>query len=98
MLVKEYTLQGALMKDPNEDLRQKEEDLARIRREIESLQVAASLLSDEMISDEPAQKKESAAERTLDRGAGSEATGTDGLFSSITGSRSRLWSVLKRGK
>lgn len=86
------------MKDPNEILRQKEEDLARIRHEIESLQVVASLLSDELTSDEPDTKKESAGEKTVDRDTGSEATGTDGLFSSIAASRTSLWKVLKRGK
>jgi hypothetical protein len=86
------------MKDINEVLRQKEEDLARLRHEIESLQVVASLLSDELTSDEPTEKKESAAEKTVDDGTGSEATGTDGLFTSIADSRSSLWNVLKRGK
>ncbi len=86
------------MKDPNEVLQQKEEELARVRHEIESLQVVASLLSDEPSSEEPAKKKENVAEKTVGRGAGSQATGTDGLFSSVTSSRSSLWNLLKRGK
>lgn len=86
------------MKDPNEILRQKEEELTRVRHEIESLQVAASLLSDEPTSEELAKKKESAAEKTVERGTGAQATGTDGLFSAVTPSRSSLWSLLKRGK
>jgi hypothetical protein len=83
------------MKDPYEVLRQKEADLVRVRHEIESLQVVASLLSDEVTSDDLNKKKESAAEKTLERGSGSEATGTDGLFSSIPVSRPSWW---KRGK
>lgn len=86
------------MKDPNEVLRQKEEDLARLRQEIESLQLVASLLSDELTSDQAAKKKEGGTEKTSDHDAGSEATGTDGLFSSIAGPRSSLWKVLKRGR
>lgn len=86
------------MKDPNEVLRQKEEELARLRHEIESLQVVASLLSDEPIPDEPDQKKESATGKTIDTGAASEATGTDGMFSSVTASRPNFWNILKRGK
>ena len=40
------------MKDPYEVLRQKEADLARLRHEIESLQLVASLVSDDETSDE----------------------------------------------
>jgi hypothetical protein len=86
------------MKDPYEVLRQKEADFARVRQEIESLQVVASLLSDDLTSDELTKKKESAAEKTLDRGFASEATGTDGLLSPIAASRQSFWKSLKRGK
>lgn len=86
------------MKDPNEILRQKEEELARVRQEIESLEIAAFLLADEPPADKPVQKKESAGEKAVDRGTASEATGTEGLFSSAVPSRSRFWNVLKRGK
>ena len=91
------------MKDPNEILRQKEEELARLQHEIESLQIVAPLLCDEPapelpMKDEVVKKKDSAAEKTYDPGAGSEATGTDGpLFGSVA-SRPSLWNVLKRGK
>ena len=50
------------MKDVYEVLQQKEQDIARVRHEIESLHVAATLLSDDPISDELTQKKENAAE------------------------------------
>jgi hypothetical protein len=65
------------MKDVYEVLRHDDHDLARVRHEIESLNVAANLLSDDPISDELTQKKESSAEWTWDRGPGSKATGTD---------------------
>ena len=64
------------MKDAYEVLRQKEADLARLRHEIESLRVVASLLSDDLPSDELTKKRESSAERTLGRSP--KATGTDG--------------------
>ena len=86
------------MKDAYEVLQQKEAGLARVRHEIESLQVVASLLSDDLTSDELAKQKESSAEKTLDRGPGSEATGTGGLFSSIAVSRPSFWKALKREK
>jgi hypothetical protein len=86
------------MKELSEVLRQKEADLARVRHEIESLQVVSSLLSDDLTSDDLTRKKESSAEKTLDRGPGSKATGTDGLFSSIPVSRPSWWKALKRGK
>jgi hypothetical protein len=79
------------MKDPYEVLRQKEADLARLRHEIESLQLVASLLSDDVTSDDLNRKKERAAEKTLDHGSGSEGTGTDGLISTIPGSRPSWW-------
>jgi hypothetical protein len=86
------------MKDVYEALQQKEADLARVRHEIESLQIVASLLSDDLTSNQLTKKKESSAEKTLDRGPGSEATGTDGLFSSIPVLRPSFWKALKREK
>jgi hypothetical protein len=71
---------------------------SRVRHEFESLQVVASLLSDDLTSDELTKKKESSAEKALDRGPGSEATGTDGLFSSIAVSHPSFWKALKREK
>jgi hypothetical protein len=86
------------MKDPYEVLQQKEADLARVRHEIQSQQVVASILSEDLTSNQMTKKKESTAEKTLDRGPGSEATGTDGLFSSIAVSRPSFWKALKREK
>jgi hypothetical protein len=86
------------MKDAYEVLQQKEADLARVRHEIESLQIVSSLLSDDLTSNQLTKKKKSSAEKTLDRGTGSEATGTDGLFSSIPVLRPSFWKALKREK
>lgn len=86
------------MKDPTQVLRQKEEDLARVRHEIESLRIAASLLSDELATDELSRKKESASEEALDLNTREEATGTDGMFSTSITSRRSFWKVLKGDK
>ena len=85
------------MKDAYEVLHQKEADLARVRHEIDSLQIVASLLADELPSDELTEKRASSAEEPLDRGHSSEATGTDGLFSSVIATpRPRFWKLPKR--
>ena len=68
------------MKDAYAVLAQKEADLARVRQEIESLRIVASLL--EKTDDLP----------------DLEATGTDGLFSSVAATRSSLWKALKRAR
>jgi hypothetical protein len=86
------------MKDPTEVLRQKQEDLARVRHQVESLRIAASLLSDELATDDLSKKKESASEETLDLSTGAEATGTEGLFSATIASRRSFWRVLKGDK
>ncbi len=83
------------MKDPNEILRQKEEELARVRHEIQSLEIAASLLSDDLTA--TSAKKESSPAKPADQDIAPQATGTDGLFSSVV-RRSSLWTKLKRGK
>lgn len=85
------------MKNAYEVLRQKETDLARVRLEIESLWIVASLLSDER-SEESNQKCARSSEETF--GPSPErATGTDGLFSSINPPpRPRFWNTLKRQK
>ena len=68
------------MKDAYAVLKQKESDLARVRQEIESLRIAASLL------------EETHGLPDL------EATGSDGLVSSVATTRSSLWKVLKRAR
>ena len=78
-----------LLKDACEVLQEKEAELACVRREIEGLQIVAPLLSDELPSASSAE--------ILDRGPGSESTGTDGLFSSvISNPRTTFWKILKR--
>ena len=84
------------MKDAFEVLQQKEFELARVQREIASLRIVAPLLSDdasgeELVSDGNSEEEGSSIPR-------SEATGTDGLFSSSPSARPRIWNVLKRGK
>ena len=86
------------MKNAYEVLRQKEIDLVRVRHEIESLRIVASLLSDELASDELTKKRARSAEETLDPGS-EEATGTDDLFSSMNAAPlPRSWNPLKRQK
>jgi hypothetical protein len=85
------------MKSVNEVLQQKETDLARVRQEIESLRIVASLLSDEP-TEELTRKHARSEEEILDPGA-EKATGTDGMFSSIDSvARPGFWNTLKRQK
>jgi hypothetical protein len=71
------------MKNAYEVLQTKETDLARVRHEIESLRIVASLLSDELPSEELTKKCARSAEETSEPDS-EKATGTDGLFSSMT--------------
>ena len=64
------------MKNAYEVLQQKETDLARVRHEIESLRIVASLLSDELPSQELTKKGARSEEEPLDPGS-EKATGTD---------------------
>jgi hypothetical protein len=57
--------QGVQMKDVYEVLRQKEADIDRVRHEIECLQVVASLLSDDLISNDLTTKKGISAEKKI---------------------------------
>jgi hypothetical protein len=84
--------------DAREILQQKEAEIARVRHEIESLNIAAPLLSEELASGELTKRRAvSAAQEERASGHRSEATGTDGLFSSVIASpRSTLWKILKR--
>ena len=83
-------------KDAFELLQQKEACVTRVRREIESLQIVAPLLSEELASNEVSSQAANSAEQTSDGMHVSEATGTDGLFSSFSAnSRPKLWRILK---
>jgi hypothetical protein len=89
------------MNNAYEVLYKKETDLARVRHEIESLRIVASLLSDELPSEELTKKRARSAEETeetLDPGS-EEATGTDDLFPSMNPARRpNFWNTLKRQK
>ena len=90
------------MKNANDVLRQKESDLARVRTEIHSLKIVAALLAaDESgaedfdpTSDERDGKALTGAEEGADDST--EATGTNGLFSSFSHQNPRRWKLLKR--
>jgi hypothetical protein len=88
------------MKDAYEVLQQKQSDLARVRKEVESLNIVAQLLSDNGISDNPVEKSnESSASPlsdTISQLSHSAATNVDSLFSSNP--RSGFWGSLKRAK
>jgi hypothetical protein len=86
------------MKNAYEVLYQKEADLARVRQEVESLQIAASLLSDDEFSyfapDASADgQSKKPAEKAGSPTPDAEATGTDGLSS--TSQRPGFWESLK---
>jgi hypothetical protein len=96
------SIRGEPMKDVNRILQQKEAELNRVRHEIESLRIVASLLVD---SENPGRSENAVsaespvfAEKANGTHADLEPTGTDGLFSSITTQRSSVWSVLRREK
>jgi hypothetical protein len=86
------------LKDVGELLRQREADVVRVRHEVESLKIAVPLLMGESASDESAETRmDSPLAETRDSDDRAKATGTDGLFSSITANpRPRFWKLLKR--
>ena len=82
------------MRDAYEVLYQKEADLVRVRQEVESLRVAAPLLSDEDTGskvEELHQRKPS--EAALQSYSEDAATGTDSLFPSSR--QPSFWEFLK---
>lgn len=82
------------MKDAREVLTEKEAALDRVRHEVDSLRIAATLL-DEPVEDN---EKKGSAREPLENESESQATGTDGLLSSVTNSRSSgFWKILGRG-
>ena len=89
------------MKDAYEVLQQKQTDLARVRKEIDSLNIVARLLSDDDTSDKIQKPKEappSSLSDTISRLSDSAATNVDNLFSSVATSRSGFWNSLKRAR
>ena len=99
------------MKDAYDVLKEKEADLARVRYEIESLRIVAPLLVDDLKYDQSNKTDLISAEKTEDDLLNDDvlnmvrqnqpelkATGTDGLFSSVTNSTPRFWNILNRAK
>ena len=86
------------MKDAYEVLKQKEADLNRVRTEIESLRIVASLLADDAARDQSDDSDPTSEEDADNLQKGLEPTGTEALFSTVASSRSGLWKVLKRDK
>lgn len=87
------------MKNAYEVLQQKQSDIARIRKEIESLNIVASLLSDEHTGDPDPSSDESprsALNDTISRLSDSAAANADSMFSSMTESGSGFWNSLRR--
>ena len=89
------------MQNVYEVLQQKQAELARVRKEIECLNIVATLLSDDRSSDDPApnsaESPVSPLTDTISRLSDSAATNVDNLFSSAA-TRSSLWKVLKRAR
>jgi hypothetical protein len=89
------------MQDVYEVLQQRQAELARVRKEIECLNIVAALLSEERTSDDPApnsaESPASPLTDTISRLSDSAATNVDSLFSSAA-TRSSLWRVLKRAR
>jgi hypothetical protein len=86
------------MKDAYEVLYQKEADLARVRQEVESLRIAASLLTDEALAEQAGESPSrrsamSAGESSLAAHLEAAATGTDGP--STTLHEPGFWKSLK---
>jgi hypothetical protein len=89
------------MQDVYEVLQQRQAELARVRKEIECLNIVAVLLSDDRASDDAApnsaESPASPLTDTISRLSDSAATNVDSLFSSAA-TRSSLWRVLKRAR
>lgn len=89
------------MKDAYQVLYEKETDLARVRQEIESLRIVASLLGDEPSpdgsgesSDDLGKKPARSTEEVSSVRPDSEGTGTIGAF--LIPRRTGFWSALRR--
>jgi hypothetical protein len=78
-------------------LQEKEACVARVRHEVESLQIVAPLLSEECGFNELTSQAANSTEETSDSIHASEATGTDGLPSYLSANKApKLWRILKR--
>ncbi len=90
------------MKNAYEVLSEREAELARLRKEIESLNIVARLLEDDGDKEsEPGRSTDSSKlasplSETISRLSDAAATNAENLFSTGAGSRQGFWSVLKR--
>ena len=89
------------MDDPYRVLERKQMELARVRKEIDSLKLVTRLLADDGASHDPTEKPEQASPSslsdTISRLSDSVATNVDNLVSSAA-TRSSLWTGLKRAR
>jgi hypothetical protein len=95
------------MKDAYELLHKKEADLARVRKEVYSLNIAARLLAEDddqksydlaQESKQSIKKPSGSVTRTMLPQYASEVTGSQSSFSSMAASRLTVLDVLKRNK
>jgi hypothetical protein len=88
------------MKDAYEVLRQKQAELDRVRKEVESLKIVESLLSEDVSLEDPTRDTEKSNLSSLDdaisRLSDSAASNVEHLFPSAKTSHSRFWNTLKR--
>ena len=88
------------MKDAYELLHQKEADLARVRKEIESLNIVAPLLAEDRTSGDAAEDSDKSSPSplsdTISRLSDLAATNADDMFGSAAESRSIFLKLLKR--
>ena len=94
------------MKNAYEVLNERETELARIRKEIESLNIVARLLEDEDDgetgsnilgqSSEDSNGSSRSLNETISRLSDAAATSAETMFSSAAESRPKFWSALKR--
>ena len=83
------------MKDAYELLQQKQAELARVRKEIDSLNIVGPLLFDDPAPN-PDDSPSSSLSEAISRLSDSAATNADNLFSSDETSRLGFWNSLKR--
>ncbi len=81
------------MRNAYQLLNEKEADLARVRHQVDSLRTVAALLSDDANAKDSTSEPAGAADDASSEGSRAAATGTDGMFSSATPSRPRLWKI-----
>jgi hypothetical protein len=84
------------MKNAYDVLVQKEADLARLRREVDSLKMVASLLDDDSFDNSKEDALPPRGKDRLEPKLNLDALTNDRLFSSIGLSGSRLWKVFRR--